>query len=48
MLLLFDFVVEPTYLGFVQILELILVLFVLPDKVILDIFVFSLDEIQLM
>lgn len=43
MLLLFDFIVESLNLGFVKILEFILILSMLSDQVILHILIFSLD-----
>ena len=48
MLLLFNLIVEPLDLGLMKILELVLVLPMLPDQIILDVFVLSFDQINLM
>jgi hypothetical protein len=47
MLLLLDFVGEPLQFGLMQIAQVVLVLLVLPDEVAPNVFVFSLDQIQL-
>jgi len=46
MLFLFDLIVESFDFCLMQVLELIFVLSVLPDKVILDIFILSFDKID--
>ena len=46
MLFLLNLVCQSLHLGLMQILELVLVFAVLSGKVVLDIFVFSLDEID--
>ena len=48
MFLLLNLVRQSLDLGLMQILEFVLVFLVLPDEVALDIFVFSLDEVDFM
>jgi hypothetical protein len=48
MLLLLNFVGEPLDFSLVQVFELIFVLLVLPGKVILDVFILSLNQIEFM